>query len=75
MVRCDIDVGRVELPQFVNVGKQLVCARTFQRGKHFEREPSFVCILMDKFRYTHNWVQNYEKVLEIPNIICNFAAK
>ena len=60
MVGRDIDVGWVEFAQFVDVGKQLVGACTLQWGKHLEREPSFVLILMDKFRYTHNWLQNYE---------------
>ena len=61
MVGRDIDVGWVEIAQLVDVGKQLVSARTLQWGKHLEREPSFVLILMDKFRYTHNWLQKYKK--------------
>ena len=57
----DVDVGGVELAQFVDVCKQAFRARPLQRGQHLKREPPALFILMDEFRYAHNWPQRYEK--------------
>ena len=49
----DIDVGRIELPQLVYIGKQFRSSRAFQRWQYLKREPSCCLILMNKFSYAH----------------------
>ena len=56
----DIDIGGVEHAQFVDVGKQFVRTCPFQRRQHLERELPGRLILMNQFRYAHNWVQSYK---------------
>ena len=63
-MRCDIDEGRIELTQFLNICKQLTGARPLQRGQHLERELMLVGWLVDYLCYGHNTVQRYEKTSE-----------
>ena len=57
----NVDVSRVKFPQLVDIGKQFLSACAFQGREHLKREPSALCILMDKSCYAHNWLQRYEK--------------
>ena len=50
----DVDEGRLQFSQFVDVGKELAGARALQWWQHLERELSLALVLVDEFCNAHN---------------------
>ena len=58
----DIDEGRLQCCQFVDVGKEAVGTRSLQRRQHLEGELPVACMLADNICYAHKkriWLQSY----------------
>ena len=55
----DVDESGLQRCQFVDVGKQFRCTRSFQWRQHFERELPAPCIFFDKLCYAHISLQRY----------------
>ena len=53
VVSRDVDIGRIEFPQLVDIGKQFLCASSLEGRQHFKRKSPFGCILMDEFCNAH----------------------
>ena len=53
VVSRDVDIGRIEFPQLVDIGKQFLCASPLQGRQNFKGKSPFGCILMDEFCNAH----------------------
>ena len=61
----DIDEGRLQFRQFVDVGKQPVSACAFQRRQHLKRELPLSLVLVDNVGYAHGLSDDFRSVGDV----------